>query len=83
MKITIEATKEEVKELLQAIGSSKEQLNIDTSENKSFSTKVYSKMSDNGVVQVVAGEKNCSILIIDSKGIKSWVIDKSENHFND
>lgn len=83
MKITIEATQEEVKELLQAIGSSKEQLNIDTSENKSFSTKVYSKMNDNGVVQVVAGEKNCSILIIDSKGIKSWVIDKSENHFND
>ena len=28
MKITIEATQEEVKELLQAIGSSKEQLNF-------------------------------------------------------
>lgn len=82
MKITIEATPNEIKELLQTIGSSKEQLNINTSENKSFSTKAYSKMNDNGVVQVVAGEKNCSILIIDSKGIKSWVIDKSENHFN-
>lgn len=48
MKIIIEATQEEVKELLQAIGSSKEQLNIDeivSAVNKANFEKINSSHS--------------------------------------
>lgn len=46
MKITIEATPNEIKELLQAIGGSKEQLNEKVIENENF---VY-KFGDLGFI---------------------------------
>lgn len=59
------SVRSEKKELLQAIGSSKEQFN----EIKSYIAK-----TENVFIQVVAGKKSCSVTIVNHDGIQNYTV---------